>query len=252
MSDHDRYNRYDPFTYGQVLAPIFDECFSDGPTDDCLRLLREKVGDPPADILELGIGTGRLALPLALEGYNVSGVEASPRMASTLRAKTPGERVRVIVGDFAEVEFDGPYDLIYSVESVLCILYPRERLLGCLRRVARSLKPGGRFVCDGMLPPRSQAHLLRVTSTRKLRNGGRLVADYKHDPAEQLLWGTTSVMLPDGREYCAPIRAWYNWPAQLDEVAGEAGLVLTQRARNWRGQPMDAKTTLYISTFARA
>jgi SAM-dependent methyltransferase len=109
----------DASMYGECFAPIFDAHLARNCTQECVQFLLDRAGCAPAHLLELGVGTGRVALPLLAAGHEVSGVESSPKMAAILARKPDGDRVRVIMGDFTDVALGGPYDLAYAVDSVL-------------------------------------------------------------------------------------------------------------------------------------
>jgi len=238
--------------YGDTLAPIFDVHLARPGADACVAFLRQVAGEPPATCLELGVGTGRLALPLSAAGYEVTGVDASARMVEALRAKPGGDRLRVIVGDVATAALGDSYALVYAADCVLADVDGAGELPSCLRNVRAALAPDGAFVCDGFLPPRSELHRRALVVREALPGGGRLVHDWEHDPDECLLWGQTTVTAADGQVYSLPSRVRYRWPHQLDAVAREAGLALVDRYADWSRRPLDDASGTCVSVYRPA
>ncbi len=142
---------YGPQTYGERAADLYDEWHRDLPgLDDCVECLAELAGPGPA--LELGVGTGRVALPLVQRGLVVDGIDASPAMLAKLRAKPGGDRVRVIVGDMAEVGVDASYSLVFVVFNTLFALVSQDEQVRCFANVAGRLAEGGVFVVEAFVP----------------------------------------------------------------------------------------------------
>lgn len=133
------------------FAEQYDKWFGFAPpTADTVKLLHGLAGPEP--VLELGIGTGRVALPLSARGVTAQGVEASREMAAHLRAKPGGERIAVTIGDFGQVPFDGSFSLVYVATGTFFALLTQEAQIGCFVNAARRLAPGATFVLDAVLP----------------------------------------------------------------------------------------------------
>jgi len=142
---------YGPQTYGERAADRYDEWHRDLPgLDDCVECLAELAG--PGPVLELGVGTGRVALPLVQRGLGVDGIDASPAMLAKLRAKPGGDRVRVTVGDMAEVGVDASYSLVFVVFNTLFALVSQDEQVRCFANVAGRLAEGGVFVVEAFVP----------------------------------------------------------------------------------------------------
>jgi len=142
---------YRPQTYGEQAADRYDEWHRDLPgLDDCVECLAELAG--PGPVLELGVGTGRVALPLVQRGLGVDGIDASPAMLAKLRAKPGGDRVRVTVGDMAEVGVDASYSLVFVVFNTLFALVSQDEQVRCFANVAGRLAEGGVFVVEAFVP----------------------------------------------------------------------------------------------------
>ncbi|WP_052707317.1 class I SAM-dependent DNA methyltransferase [Streptomyces rubellomurinus] len=138
-------------SYATRFAERYDAWFGhSAPTEDTVALLAGLAG--PGPVLELGPGTGRVALPLAARGLEVHGVEGSREMAAELRRRPGGDRIRLTVGDFTEVPVDGPYTLIYLAGGTFFEIPSQEAQLRCFQAAARRLAPGGVFVFDALLP----------------------------------------------------------------------------------------------------
>lgn len=238
-----------PSGYGQAFASVFDAHLAPDDTDAVLARLREALGSPPARALELGPGTGRLALPLSAAGYRVTGVESSPRMAAALRAKPGGDQVRLIMGDYGHAPFGGPYDLVFGVEFPLAQLHPRGRLVSCLRAAAKALVPGGRLIVDASVPAPELMSQTSVARNEPLRNGGRLITDFQHDPGDAVGWGAATVQTPAGATHTTKVVCSYIYPDQLDELAAAQGFSLDQRHRDWSGTPYNEQSQLFVSRY---
>ena len=142
---------YRPETYGERIADVYDAMMADLPDPaDCVDRLAELAGPGPA--LELGIGTGRVALPLAARGVQVHGIDASPAMVERLRAKPGGQAIAVTMGDFAGVPVEGGYRLVYVVFNTFFALLTQDDQVRCFANVARRLAPGGAFLIDVFVP----------------------------------------------------------------------------------------------------
>jgi SAM-dependent methyltransferase len=139
----------DPGLFGRLWAEHYDV----GPELDPLPAVDFLAGlAAGGPVLELAIGTGRVALPFAARGFAVEGVEASEEMVAKMRAKPGGEEIPVAIGDMADVPVSGPYTLVYLVYNTLFNLVREDRQRDCLRNVARVLAPGGAFVVETFVP----------------------------------------------------------------------------------------------------
>ncbi len=219
----------------------------------CAQALAALVGSGTA--LELGIGTGRIALPLAAGGAAVCGIDNSPGMLDMLRAKPGAERLTVVCADFVDVPVAGPFDLIYSVCS-LGYLLTQEEQLRCLRAVRERLATSGVFVLQTMVP---QAETLladgRVRSLEApaLDDGDVpvLLMCSSADPARQLIQQRI-VMIGESATRVFNDRYRYLWPSELDLMARIAGLRLRARWGDWSGQPYTARSRSQISVYEPA
>ena len=162
--------RYGPEAYGERRADLYDAWYEDVlDPEACVDRLVELAGGGP--VLELGVGTGRIALPLAERGLEVHGIDASPAMLERLRAKPGADRVHTHLGDMGEVAVDDEFPLVFVAANTIFMLASQDQQVGCFRAVASRLAPGGRFVVEAQVPdaalsPRHEGRLPGPGSAR--------------------------------------------------------------------------------------
>jgi len=206
---------------------------------------------PPGPALELGVGTGRLALPLAARGPEVHGVDASEAMVARLRAKPGADQVRVAVGDFGDLAglVPGPYSLVYLAFNTLFELEDQQAQVRCFGAVGARLLPGGVFVVEAFPPDLGKAEDA-VTVVDVDEQGARLQAT-RHDPVAQVVSGQTFTITEAGVALW-PFRLRYATVAELDLMARLAGLRLRARWGGWQGEPFTAASLRHISVYERS
>jgi len=235
-------------SFDQATADIYDE-EPRGDEAATVDLLAELAGSGPA--LELAIGTGRIAIPLADKGIRVDGIDFSEPMVAKLRAKPGGGRLTVSIGNFAEVAVDGSYRLVYLVFNTLFNLLEQDQQVQCFENVARHLTDDGVFVIEAFTP----AFLYRLRDDQYVDaeaiEARRVTLDVgRHDPVSQTLEESHVVLTEQGvRLY--PIVTRYAWPAELDLMARMAGLRLRDRWADWRRGAFTAESRQHISVYAR-
>ncbi|HEX8721920.1 MAG TPA: class I SAM-dependent methyltransferase [Pyrinomonadaceae bacterium] len=234
-------------TYGARCADVYDQWF--GYSDErAVDVLAELAGGGRA--LELGIGTGLVALPLAARGVEVHGVDASAEMVARLRAKPGGDAIPVTLGDFADVPAEGEFRLVYVVYNTLFALQTQEEQVRCFQSVAARLAPGGSFVVEAFVPDLAQlsagqgVRLLHMTDDRV---GIRV---FQHDPVGQKL-RSRHVVFREGGSQVFPVEVRYCWPSELDLMARLAGLRLRSRWGDWRRGEFDARSEKHVSVYER-
>lgn len=246
----------DPVVYGEAIADEYDGWFS-GPDRqaaafDAAEFLHAKAGAGPA--LELGIGTGRVALPLAALGTKVVGIDASPRMLGRLRDKPGGSDIELRLADFADLAgFDVPgeqFALVYVVFSTFCGLADQNAQVGCFVKVAAALRPGGWFVLETFVPdPTRWERGQRLDVDRFTGESTHLNAAV-HDPVTQRIRNRRIVLGPGGvRTYPVDLRDV--WPSELDLMGRIAGLELAERWAGWAGEPFTATSGYHVSVWRR-
>jgi SAM-dependent methyltransferase len=228
--------------YDESHAPMFDPDVVDPAVD----FLADLAGDGPA--LELGIGTGRIALPLARRGIDVHGIELSEAMIEQLRSKAGGEDIGVTIGDFSTATVDRVFSLAYLVFNTINNLTTQDAQVACFQNAARHLEPGRCFVID-----------VGVPSLRRLPYGERFRAfdvspTYlgidEFDVASQGLV-SHHFRAVDGRFEKRSIPFRYVWPSELDLMARLAGMTLRERWSDWRRAPFINESTKHISVWER-
>ncbi|HEY3543292.1 MAG TPA: class I SAM-dependent methyltransferase [Gaiellaceae bacterium] len=210
--------------------------------EPAVDLLAELAGDGAA--LELAIGTGRIALPLAARGVPVHGIDLSPAMVEQLRAKPGGAAIPVELGDMTATRVDGPFRLVYLVYNTINNLTTQDAQVACFENAARHLEPGGSFVIE-----------VGVPDLQRLPPGEHYVAfavrdDYvgvdEYDPVNQ---GLISHHQSTGRRLSMPFR--YVWPAELDLMARIAGMQLRDRWQDWERTPFTAASRKHVSVWQK-
>jgi SAM-dependent methyltransferase len=212
-----------------------------------VAFLAQQAQGGPA--LELAIGTGRIALPLAAQGIRVDGVDISPAMVAELRAQPGGEALAVTIGDFADVPVDGNYRLIFVVWNTFFNLLTQEDQVRCFANVAAHLEAGGVFVIETYVP----SFLYRLQNNQYVEaeavevDAVRLDV-LRHDPAAQVI-EESHVTLSAAGVQCNPVVQRYAWPSELDLMANLAGLKLRARWGGWQGEPFTGASTLHVSVY---
>jgi SAM-dependent methyltransferase len=234
--------------FGTHVAKAYDtdllEYFDPGVVSPVVEVLAELAADGGA--LELGIGTGRIALPLSQRGIRVHGIDLSPEMLEELRRKPGAEAIEVTTGDFATTKLDETFGLAYLVFNTITNLTTQEAQVDCFRNVAAHLKPGGCFVIEVFVP-----------ELRRLPPGGRVISNSitptrldfdEYDVATQGLI-SHHYRGVDGRleGYSSPFR--YVWPAELDLMAQLAGMKLRDRWEYWDRRPFTNESPMHVSVW---
>ncbi len=237
---------WDPSVYGERLAAVYDEWFEPVPIDAMIEFLAEAAGRGPA--LELGVGTGRIAVPLVKRGVEVHGIDISEAMTRQLRDKPGGHQVQVTIGDFADVAVPGKFSLIYVVANTFFNLISQKDQLRCFENAARRLTEDGMFVIGVMVPDLSRwNHGQRFATSHVSTDELRFVAAL-HDPVKQTIRSQNIVLTEDGiRMYPDLMR--YAWPSELDLMAVIAGMALRERWGGWRREPFTSSSTKHISVY---
>ena len=234
-------------TYNRRCADVYDQWF--GFFDEAaVDVLEELAGG--GRVLELGIGTGMVALPLAARGVEVCGIDASPEMVAALRAKPGGERLQVTMGDFAEVEVEGEFSIVYVVYNTLFALKTQEEQVRCFKNVAARLAPGGAFVVEAFVPDLAQLSAGRGVRLRHMTDERVGIRAYEHDPVGQKI-RSRHIVFTDGGTRVFPVEVRYAWPSELDLMARLAGLRLRERWGDWRRGRFDAKSEKHVSVYER-
>lgn len=241
---------FDKGTFGELYADTYD---ADRPhmaaeTEASVALLAELAHGP--DILELAVGTGRVALPLAARGFRVTGIEASPEMVAQLRNKPGAEAIQTVMGDMADVAVPGPFHLGFLVYNTLFNLTSQDAQVRCFHNVARVLRPGGCFVVETFVPDLSGFSGHQSVRALEVERGHVKLDVQQHDPVMQTI-SYQRVRIEAGGTTMAPLVLRYAWPSELDLMARLAGLDLTHRWSGWDRAPFTADSTRHVSVYTR-
>jgi SAM-dependent methyltransferase len=236
--------------FGERVAARYDESSADmfepAVVEPAVAFLAELAGDGAA--LELGIGTGRIALPLAQRGVRVHGIDLSEAMVGRLRAKPGGDQIGVTIGDFAATTVDSTFAVAYLVFNTIMNLTTQEEQIACFRNVAAHLEPRGRFVIEVGLPelqrlaPGETFLPFTVTPTR--------LGFDEYDVASQgLISHHYSVV--DGTLDVLSVPFRYVWPSELDLMARLAGMTLRERWSGWNREPFTNDSRKHVSVWEK-
>lgn len=248
---------YGPSTYGDRFADVYDDWYehvsdAEATVDRVAELAA--AGSSPGPVLELGGGSGRLALPLAARGIETWAVDASAAMVERLRAKPGAERVHAVVGDMSELDLPGapPFAVVLCAFNTFFNLTSTAAQRRCLGRVAERLAPGGRFVVEAFVPPpddgggpKDSVEVKRIGLDDVVLMVSRL------DPATRTLTGQ-HVQLSEAGIRLRPSVLHYAAPEDLDDLAAAVGLRLEDRSAGWRGEPFTADSAVHVTTYGRA
>jgi SAM-dependent methyltransferase len=236
--------------FGERVASFYDER-SAGMSDPAVvgpvvELLAGFAGDGGA--LELGIGTGRIALPLAERGVRVAGIDNSEAMLSRLRAKPGAEAIEVALGDFAAARVEGEFAVVYLVFNTISNLVTQEAQVACFQNAAAHLSSGGRFVIENGVPALQSLP------------PGQTVIPFRADP-EGFSFDVYDVVtqrfssqhfyIVDGRLEAFPVEFRYAWPAELDLMARLAGMRLLDRWAGWQREPFTSLSPAHVSVYEK-
>lgn len=237
--------------FGESIAGDYDDStgveFDPAVVGATANVLAELAGGGRA--LELGIGTGRVALPLARRGVEVHGIDLSRPMVSRLRAKPGGANIPVTIGDIATARAGEGFDLVYLIFNTIMNLTGQQDQVECFRNAAAHLRPGGRFLVEVMVP-----------ELRKLPPGQTAVPFLEspekwgfdtYDVATQSM-ASNYLTLENGKGTFSSIPFRYVWPAELDLMAQLAGMVPEDRWGSWARVPFTSESPKHISTWIKA
>ncbi|HEX2041989.1 MAG TPA: class I SAM-dependent methyltransferase [Acidimicrobiales bacterium] len=232
--------------YDRRHAQRFAE--ADVTADLLAGLVEDRAG---ASVLELGIGTGRLALPLAARGFEVHGIDSSPAMVDRLRAKPGGADLPVVIGDFVDVGslVDGAYDLVLLPFNALFELLSQDEQCRCLAGAAAHLAPGGALVVEALAPELTRLEQsLTVTS---LAADEVVLQATSHDPVTQVVRGHDVVLTETAPARLRPWAIRYATVPEIDLMARLAGLERRERWGGWQREPYTAESARHVSVYAR-
>ena len=238
-------NFYSDETYGERVAGVYDDWYTEYDSH-AIDLLAELARGGRA--LELGIGTGRFALPLSAKGVAVHGIDAAESMISRLRSKPGADQIRVTQGSFADVAVEGEFALVYIVFNTFFALSSQEEQVRCFRNVAAHLSRDGCFVIEAFVPDVTRFTGGQVNWATKVTADEVQLDVGQHDPATQKVT-SQKVVITDGSVRLYPVQIRYAWPSELDLMAQLAGLRLRERWSGWQREPFSSESGKHISIY---
>jgi SAM-dependent methyltransferase len=236
--------------FGESVAATYDEeaahLFDPAVVEPAVDFLVELTGDGRA--LELGIGTGRLALALAQRGVPVHGIELSRAMAARLHAKPGSEGIGVTIGDFATTTVDGEFSVVYLVRNTIMNLTTQEAQVACFRNVAAHLEPGGCFVIEVLVPG-----LQRLPPGQTIQDFHLSETRWGLDEYDVATQGLIShhFTFDEGSITRRSVPFRYAWPAELDLMAQLAGMRLRERWSDWKRAPFTNDSREHVSVWQK-
>jgi SAM-dependent methyltransferase len=238
---------YDPTAYGAGFAEDYDATYdgvfdTEGAVDQLVSLAE---GGP---VLELGVGTGRIALALAARGVEVHGVEASPEMVDRLREKPHGADLPVVIGDFRTAEVPARCTVVALLVNTIYALPDQDAQVDVFANAARHLVPGGRFVVEGWVPDPTRFHRGEAVWPRRVRDDRVAIEVARHDPVAQRIEVVQVQFGPWGVR-THPANHRYAWPSELDLMARLAGLRLEHRWADWHRAPFTELSREHVSVY---
>ena len=247
--------RFDPGTYGRSFAEVYDAWYaSTFDTEAAVTALIGMAHGGP--VLELGVGTGRLAIPLARAGLPVVGLDASSEMLDLLPAVAPGAAVVAVLGDMSDVGsaldragISDRFSLILCACNTVLNLESSDAVTSCLRTSRERLRPGGIIVIEAFVPIDRLDIPRRSLSPAQVDSDVPVFIETQFDPASSRLDGRHVEVRP-GSVVVRPWQVLVRSPAELDEDARAAGLVLVDRLGDWNGRPFDEASSSHISIYA--
>jgi SAM-dependent methyltransferase len=238
-------------TYGDAIADIYDDLYEDLflDKDAQVEFLAELARG--GRTLELAIGTGRVALPLAAKGVEVHGIDASAGMVERLKAKPGGTDIKISYGDMADVDVDGEFGLVFVVFNSFFALTSQEDQVRCFANVARHLTDEGVFVLSAFVPDVSRYRNHQDSYVHEVGLGRTHVVFSRHDPVAQTVTSNQMIIGTDGIKQF-PVFLRYAWPSELDLMARLAGLELKDRFADWSRKPFDSSSQHHVSLYGKA
>ncbi|MGA1142792.1 MAG: class I SAM-dependent DNA methyltransferase [Ilumatobacteraceae bacterium] len=241
-----------PVTYGAVFADVYDEWY--GASDDVNAVIDLLCEESPRSVLELGVGTGRIALALARaladrmapRHARVEGIDESPEMLAILHAKDTTHRVRTHLGDMVREQPAGPFDLVVCSYNTLFNLTDAQLQAECIANAATRLTPSGRLVIDAcVIDPTAPA------SGREQHRRGpwALTTSTRFNPGTGAIHGVTVSTHDDGRVVERPFHLSYRAPNELDAMCSRVGLHLIARHSSWQKAPFDDSCARHVSVY---
>jgi SAM-dependent methyltransferase len=242
---------FDPGEYGRHIGALYDSLVDAAfptDTDATVALLAELADGGP--VLEFGVGTGRLALPLARLGLPVSGIDGSAEMLDQLRNKPGGAAMPLRVGNFADTHLDGDFALVVLAANTIFALPSQDAQVQAFRNAAAHLRPGGHFVLEAWVPDVGDFRAGRALRIVSVQDRRVVLEAAELEPVEQHMRTTKLFCGPDGLQ-AFPANHRYAWPAELDLMAQLAGMQLRDRWSGWKREAFTSESQKHVSVWEK-
>ena len=239
---------FDPSEYGRHIASVYDDLHADLSPEAAVAVITGYAAG--GAVLEFGIGTGRIALPLAAAGLPVDGIDGSPEMVERLRRRAGGGSLRVEIGDFSTTTMDRRYAVVVLAYDTINALPSQEAQVQTFRNAATHLDPSGVFLVENWVPDVAGFHRGRAVRAHELADSRVLIEVAELHPAEQWITATRLAFTADGVRLL-PVRHRYVWPAELDLMARLAGLHLEERWQDWERRPFTDDSATYVAVYRK-
>ncbi len=239
---------YEASTYGDRIGAVYDQFRFPVTrfTDATVEFLASVAGK--RRVLELGIGTGRIAVPLAAKGLKLFGIDASEKMVAQMRAKAGGAAIPVVIGNFADVKVSGQFSLIYVVFNTFFALLTQDEQVRCFQRAARRLTSDGVFLIEAFIPDPSRFDRGQRIGALDVETDYVRFEVTQHDPIAQSI-RSAHVEVSESGVHLYPVRLRYALPAELDLMARLAGMRLRMRYGGWNREPFGALSPFHVSLY---
>lgn len=247
---------WDESVYGEKVAGIYDDLYEEMfDKAAAVAFLAERArgvdGRGEGRVLELAIGTGRIALPLAGQGFDLQGIDISPAMVDRLRAKPGGHDIPVTMGDIADVAVPGRFDMIYLVFNTIFALTTQDAQIRLFRNVADHLEDGGTFVVESFVPDIERFARGQNTEVTDVGVDRVHLSFSRHDPATQTIKSQQVIVTEEGIRM-VPVQLRYVWPSEMDLMARLGGLELRERYASWHRDHFTSSSKAHVSVYGRA
>jgi SAM-dependent methyltransferase len=240
--------KYTHSTYGDRIADTYDQWYSAYEPSTIQTLVDlARGGRAP----ELGIGTGRIAIPIHQEGVEVYGIDASQAMLAKVKSKPGGEDIQVSIGNFTDVDVEGNFDLIFVVFNTFFDLDTQEEQIRCFKNVADHLTSGGVFIIEAFVPDMARFTNWQTVRVTDLDEDGVRLELSQLDLVNQQVTNQ-HVFLTEESTRFFPVKLRYIWPSEMDLMVRLAGMELRHRWSNWEGDPLTNDSGRHISVYGLA
>ncbi len=242
---------YDRHTYGDAFADVYDDWYADV-TDVASTVARVvELAGPGGRVLELGVGTGRLAVPIAAAGARVTGIDSSAAMLAQLAERDGAVDVEAIHGDMVDELPAGPFDVVLVAYNTIFNLLDEADQRRCFGEVARRLRPGGAFVVEAFVPGDAGGPGGGSVTVRSITADRVVLSVSTERRGDQRAEGQFVELSEAGGVRLRPWAIRWSTPEQLDEMAAEAGLTLASRSADMAGTPFDHDSEQHVSVYRK-